>query len=426
MELNQLIAYGIGDFFLIVCLMIFTKRHYGWADTIGVMGVFYLLLLTLEYLRFWMHQNGYSQRYTILIAFVIGTLAVFIISEYRDSRMWFTNLMAILYNMFGVVVAKIMFSMELPLGIVILVETLVHLVLLVLMVCVLLPPYRNLQQVYRKEWRMFTVVQGMFVACMYLLYDCIKRPDTTPALELIPLIYLLTLYVLLAMAMRMLDRLGRTEREAGEQKILEASMEALKREVEEIRRAEHWIATYNHDRRHFVRMIGGMMAEEDYDGVKEALVQAHQKPEAIRRVRYCDNIPLGGVVSYYMRLAKERHIIMTARLSLPEPLGEHDWELAIVLGNLIDYAIQLSGEVEQREDRKICLRARKNGGQTLLEVRNTYAGTIRFDWISNLPVLEQLGRQGLEMKNIQSMVEQWNGTMECGVDGDFYFVRILL
>ena len=135
----------------------------------------------------------------------------------------------------------------------------------------LLPPIRNLQKGYRKEWRLFSMVLGLFSCCMYLLYACLKRPDARVFHHVVPLFYLLCMYVMVTLALLMLVRINEEEIEASQQKILDAGMEVLKREVEQVQQIEKKITEYNHDSRHFNRMIAGMLAEGNYGGVKSAI-----------------------------------------------------------------------------------------------------------------------------------------------------------
>lgn len=426
MDFNQVIGYGISDLFLVICVYIFTKRRYSkWCTAVVLAGV-YLGILFLVYLRVWLQQRGYVQRYTMLIEAAGGILVMYIMAEYRDSRSLFSVMMAGAYGMFGHMIWKVFMAMEVSLPVALAVEIVIQSVFLFVLVRFLLPSYRRLQDVYRSEWKDFCRVIVMTYACMYLLFACLKRPGVTVFHNAVALVYLMTVYLLLILAFRLFDRILQEEQEMHNQHILNASMAVLKREIGEVHRVERQIAAYNHDNRHFIRMIGGMVAEEDYEGVGRALKQMQCMPAMPNTKKYCDNMPLNGVLSYYTRIARERRIPISVEMELPEKIGEYEWELAVVLGNLLNNAICSCVEVEPYTARNIFVKGRLDEKKCLLEIRNTFSGAIPFDEVSHLPVSEKGEGQGLGLRSVADFVSQHNGVLDCGIENNWYYVKILL
>lgn len=426
MGLQQILAYGIADFFLVLCALLFTKSRFGRRKTVAVMTFVYLALLFLLCLRAWLQQRGYTSRYTMMLETAVGLVAITTIAEYRDCRAVFGALMSGAYGMCGHTVWKICNTLGAPSPVSLAVLIVVQTVFLGVLVYYLLPSYRVIQEVYRREWRDFCMVLLMLYACMYLLFACFKHPGVTVFHNMVAFVYLITIYLLLMLAFRLFDRLIWDEQEERKQKILTAGMEVLKREVGEVHRAEKRIAEYNQNNLHFVQMIGGMMAEKDYDGVNRVLEQMQSMPDMPKTGKFCANMPLDGVLSYYVRVARERHISIGVEMELPEKTGSYEWELAVVMGNLLDNAIQACVEVEPYTARSIVVKGRSVRGQCLLEIRNTYAGMLVFDETTRLPVSAKGEGHGLGMHSVADFVRQHDGVLDCGTENGWYFVRILL
>lgn len=426
MSLQLLIVCGISDLFLVIFTAFFIRRRYGWGVTAGLLSAEFLLLLFVDILRWRMSMQGHSCRFVIFIAAAAGVAGTLAVSEYRDSRAVFTAFLAGTYIMFGILTAKTLLAVHMGLAVVVSAGIGIHVLLLYLMVHFLLPHYRSQQAVRRTEWGILTLILAMLYGGMYLLYDCMKRPDVTAFHNLMPLAYLLTVYILVILAFQMLSRMNTREMEERERKVLQASMEALKIEVGELHRAERRIAEYNHDSRHFVRMLQGMMADQDYQGVEKAL--AEMQSTSLGGVKcFCRNLPLNGVVVYYTRLAQERSVQIEVDLEeLPEDLGENGWEFAMVAGYLLDKAVQTASEVDTPEGRRIWICGRESGGRILFEIHNTYPGIIEFDSRTNLPASDGRERPGLGMDSVERAMRQWNGTLECGVDGRWFYVTLSL
>lgn len=427
MSLQLLIVYAISDFFLLLCMMIFTKRRYGWRFTSVLMVLTYLLALSLETWRYRMSQAGYTFRFTMLLGIVIAMAVELAVSEYRDSRAIFTVLMSGIFIMFGDMAAKVFLSEGMSLAPTILIETAIHVILLSLLVFFMLPSYRKLQTVYRREWSLLSIILLMFYIGMYLLYDCLKHPGATIVHYLIPMAYLMTVYLMVILVFQMLGRLNTREMEEREKQILQASMDALKIEVGERHRAERLISEYNHDSRRFVSTLQDLMEKKDYEGVERTLAEMQSMPQVTSVRHYCRNIPLNGVVSYYVRMAEKSQIQVSVDLeTLPMDLGESEWELATVFGNILDNAVQASSKAEPPERKQIRIRGHENGGQILYEIYNTYTDEIVFDRQPHLPVSHKGEGHGFGMRSVAGFVEKWEGTLDCGVRDEWFYVRILI
>lgn len=426
MGIPQLTEYIITDFFSVFCFGIFMKRRYSRGFTAGILALNWGVLVSMEYLRFWLFQQGIATRSTILMGAAAGFLTSVFLSDYRDSRTVFIQLMSISYCMCGNLAAKLLNFLQVPLLWTVAVEIAIHLTLLYLMVRFLLPPIRILQEGYREEWRLFSVVLGMFICCMYLLYACLKRPDARVFHHVVPLFYLLCIYGMVTFALLMLVRINEEEIEASRQKILDAGMEVLKRQVEQVQQIEKKIAEYNHDSRHFNRMIAGMLAEGNYGGVKSAIERIPALGSFLKTEQYCENLAFDGILSGYAKLAEERGIGMMIQASMPELEDGKNWEYAVIFDYLLELAAELSGGVKEPDRRKIHVRIVPAGSRILYEIRNTYAGQISFDRVTQLPVFSNQERRGFGMGSIRLYVERRNGTLKSGVDGDWYYVRMLL
>lgn len=426
MSLQLLTAYGIAYFFMMVCMAVFTKRRYNWWITTGVMAAVCLIMVLLAVLRYSMFWKGHTWRFTVVIAAVISLFGELAVSEYRDSRAVFVAFLAGNYAMVGNMAAKLLISVNVPLAGVIVVEIVCHSFVLFLLVRYLLPSYRGLREGYRREWMLLGLILSMFCMDLYLLYDCLKQPHVTILQSMVPMAYLLTVGLLLILSFHLLSGLRERERNDREQRVLQAGIDILKRQIEEHRRAERRIAEYNHDNRHFIRMIRGMMAERDYQGVEKALAEIQGTVEA-NTESYCRNRPLNGIVSYYVYMAEERMIRTSVELSgLPDDLGEHSWELAAVMGNLLENAVLLAEQVQPPDGRQLRIHGRKNGGQILFEIRSTYSDMTEIDPIKGVPVTYSDAGHTMGMELVAGVVEQWSGILDCGVDCGWFFVRMLV
>ncbi len=421
----QLVVYGITKLFLIVCTGLFIRRRFSWPVTIAILVPSAMFLLASEYLRYYLARQGIEQRLTNFLEFG-GVLVVLFLSAERDYRTIFTQLLACIYGAFGMMVGKVLYTMgaSIPQGA--LIVTLVNLTALVLLVRFLRPSYWKLQDLYCREWKLFSAVLGMFLLGLYLLYGAFKGLQIQTYHNLIPMWYLVGICVLMVMAFRMLDRLQTEAAQERVREILAVSEQSLRHEMEMIHRLERQVAEYNHDSRHFVRMVSGMLAEENYEGIEQALSQRKEYIPELGIKYYCGSPAVSGVLSYYVHTTEQKGISMKVSGEMAELRQEIEWEMASILGNLLENAVQncLHAENEKGNARQIQVKLFQAGEQSMIEVRYRAAEEVRFEKKTGLPIMGQ--QYGLDMRGVADYIRKWGGQMDCGLEQGCLFVRILV
>lgn len=423
MELYRLVTYGISDTFLIVCASVFLRFRFSRRKTALSMFLIWLWVIGFECARYVLARRGINQRMTMW-GQVLGINVLIYLSQYRDGRALFSAILSCVYGACVIMVGKVVCSAGVPLWMAAASTAAVAAVLLYFLIRYLLPSYRRLQETCARPWLLFNLVFIMFLVGTNLLYGALKGVQMTVLYNMVPMVYLLTVCILMVMAFRMFAFLSEEEMWAQAASVLEISKRTLRKEEEEIRRAERKIAEYNHDNRHFVRMLGGMLAEENYQGVKEVLAQVKERPSQLQRKRYCRNLPIDGVIGNYVRAAKEDGISMAVTAELPENLGAYELELAVLLGKLLDDAIHMARKEEKGAGR-VCLRIKQSRGQTMFEVRNTCSASMALDGPSGIPVQKD-DRRAPGFAAMAGWVEKWGGYMDCGTENGWFFVRILV
>ncbi len=145
-----------------------------------------------------------------------------------------------------------------------------------------------------------------------------------------------------------------------------------------------------------------------------------------RPERYCDNPAVNGVLSSYMTEAGLQKIPVTIQADIPVKLRVPDWELAVVIGNLLDNAIRACGELPESKPRHVSITSKQNGGQILIEIRNSCRQDVVFHAETGLPVSNRGKDHGIGMQSVAYFMEKYSGIFDCGMDGGEFFARILI
>ena len=93
-----------------------------------------------------------------------------------------------------------------------------------------------------------------------------------------------------------------------------------------------------HDRRHFEALLYQLLEEGNAEEVKKYLAERlAMEPQPV--MRYCENTTVNAVISHFMACAKIESIPMTVSANIPSELSVDELELAIVISNLLENAI---------------------------------------------------------------------------------------
>ena len=137
---------------------------------------------------------------------------------------------------------------------------------------------------------------------------------------------------------------------------------------------------------------------------------------------YSYSAAVNALISYYESVCMRRGIRTEFAVSLPNRLPVSDQDFCVMLGNLLENAIDGSGELE---DPYICLKIGQTSSNMLaVKVMNPCQGElVRENGHYRSTKRDGYG-QGLESVNL--IAEKYQGVMEILADGKLFTVKVLL
>lgn len=131
-----------------------------------------------------------------------------------------------------------------------------------------------------------------------------------------------------------------------------------------------------HDRRHFEALLYQLLEDGNIEEAKRYLAE-RLAMEPQPAARYCENTTVNAAISHYMSCAKMEKISMTVLANIPGVLSVDELELAIVISNLLENAINACRKLPETE-RYVKLTA-KHKNQLLLEIENSCDKQVMLD-----------------------------------------------
>ena len=157
-------------------------------------------------------------------------------------------------------------------------------------------------------------------------------------------------------------------------------------------------------------MIAELVGQKEYEKLEEYVRKYINDGQAEVKL-YSYSAAVNALISYYESVCMRRGIRTEFAVSLPNRLPVSDQDFCVMLGNLLENAIDGSGELE---DPYICLKIGQTSSNMLAVRENGHYRSTKRDGYG----------QGLESVNL--IAEKYQGVMEILADGKLFTVKVLL
>ncbi len=231
-------------------------------------------------------------------------------------------------------------------------------------------------------------------------------------LVILPFVLLTTIVILFAvLLLANHERLEQANRLAGVREIYYQGLQQQEQQVRQIR----------HDLRNHLTVIQGYLEKGDSQRALRYLEQMAGSPSLRGNKRFCDNETANVVLSFKAAAMEQLGITTDFVVSLPRDLPVADTDLAALLGNALDNAME---SAQDAVTKKISLRCRVNKGVLMLRLENTVGGKINPDFSTTKG---DTASHGFGLPGMREIAQRYHGTLEASVeDGKFILMVCLM
>lgn len=192
--------------------------------------------------------------------------------------------------------------------------------------------------------------------------------------------------------------------------------ENLNRQIAATRQARH-------DLRHHMAVMDGYLSSGEYDKLREYLQGYRKSLPNDSIVLFCKHEASNILLLYFAQQAKEKQIDFFVSAEFPEQIGIPDNVLSVLLGNLLENALEACAAVEKNP--KISVKAKVQPDALFIQVENTYGKE---------PVKDREGRYlsskhkgyGIGLESVKNIAEQYGGLLEIEPKDGCFRVSVLL
>lgn len=180
--------------------------------------------------------------------------------------------------------------------------------------------------------------------------------------------------------------------------------------------------TLRHDFRQHLRVIGALAAEGDLDALNAYLKDLKGDEPAEVRFIFA-NPALNALAGYYDERARTQGIALEWNAAVPEALPIADAELCVLLGNLLENAIDGASALPEGE-RRVRAICRLSGDMLCVIVENRFDGQVRREKGRFLSTKH--AGEGHGLSSVEAAVQRHCGTLSIEAEGGVFRVSLLM
>lgn len=147
--------------------------------------------------------------------------------------------------------------------------------------------------------------------------------------------------------------------------------------------------------------------------------------ESIREFSNSGNLPVDSLMNYKNMIANEKNVHINLEIQIPETIPYKSSDICVILGNLLDNAIEATEKSQEDREIDVCIIYKK--GKLKISVKNPLIGKVEKngegEFISNK---KDKQNHGIGLSSIKKVVESYDGFIEIKSEDKEFKVNILI
>lgn len=209
-----------------------------------------------------------------------------------------------------------------------------------------------------------------------------------------------------------------------ERKMLEYQRKTMEKQVAEVNEIYMTMRGWRHDYHNHLQKLSAHLQEGQIEEAKNYISQLGESLDNIKIKYQTGNISLDAILNSKLSVAEKEQIKINCKAEIGENLAISDIDLCILLGNLIDNAVESCRLIPEKEEKFIriymCIRKR----QLYISVTNATNEIIKkldAEYIS-----KKRGDHGHGLKRIDIVVDKYGGFVKRANEPGIFATEIMI
>ena len=208
------------------------------------------------------------------------------------------------------------------------------------------------------------------------------------------------------------------------QKIADYQREIVEKHYEEVDNMYRQTRGWRHDFHNHIQTMKAYLELGNVEELKEYLDKLDQDLTAVDRVIKSGNTKIDAVLNSKISLAREKEIYVNAKAVVPKRISVSEIDLSVIIGNLMDNAMESCMKIEDKEKRFIRIYVDVLKGNLYIYIMNSVGNPLKKT--GNSYVSTKVGNHGFGLMRLDSLVKKYQGYLNRQDETDVFVTEIML
>jgi two-component system sensor histidine kinase AgrC len=199
----------------------------------------------------------------------------------------------------------------------------------------------------------------------------------------------------------------------------------VKKQYAEVENIYRQMRGWKHDYHNHIQIMKAHLVLEKYEDMEQYLNELDKDLTTIDTVIKSGNIMVDAILNSKLSLAINQGIDINAKATVPQKLQIADIDISVIIGNLMDNAMEAATKLENVEDRFIRVYIREMKQQLYISITNSTVDATKksgFGYIST-----KFGpNHGFGLKRVDNIVDKYNGFLNRQSEEGVFSTEIIL
>lgn len=183
------------------------------------------------------------------------------------------------------------------------------------------------------------------------------------------------------------------------------------------------IRCLKHDMDSHIAKMQDLLNNRKYADLEDYLRDARHAIDTDISIVRSGNDSVDSILNYNLTQIKSMKVETEFKVLIPENLGISLFDINIVLGNLVDNAIEALKCVPKDEEKKLIINIDSRQGYIKIYIANTFDGIIAADGRTRKG--DNINH-GLGLKSVSKTVEKYGGLLKTEVNGKWFEISVIM
>lgn len=200
--------------------------------------------------------------------------------------------------------------------------------------------------------------------------------------------------------------------------------ELVNKHYDEVETVYRKMRGWRHDYHNHIQVLKAHMELEEYEQAQKYLDMLAEDLASVDTVIKTGNVMVDAILNSKLTLMRDHEIKVDVTAIVPQEVGILGVDLAVLMGNLLDNAMEACMRVEKKEDRFIRIYMDIIKKQLYISVINSMEGSVRRSGAQYLSIKQ--GLHGFGLLRIDSIVSKYHGYINRQSEQDVFATEVTL